>query len=85
MYPSYSTTIDYLGKKFDVDYVISPDHNGEDEFTVESITHDGEEWGEFLQCVKVEYQHLPHCPVTYETAYEAITRIIEEKHEEPEE
>lgn len=81
--PTYSATIDYLGKNFDVDYVISPDHNGDDVFTVESITHDSEEWGDYLQCMYVYFRQPPFVNVL-ETAFEAINRIIEEQHKEPE-
>lgn len=78
----YSATIDYLGKKFDVDYEITQDHNGDDEFQVESIMLEGTEMMDFLECMYVTYSKLPCDPIAYETAVEAITRMIEEQHYE---
>jgi hypothetical protein len=81
----YSTTIDYLGKRFDIDYEVNPDHNGDDEFTIESIMWGGEDWCDFMQCVQVEYRHLPHYPLLMETAFEALTRMVGDQHKELEE
>ena len=78
----YSTKIDYLGKKFDVDYEITQDHNGDYVFQTESIKFEGVEMTDFLECVYVTYKFLPHTKEVYETAVEAITRMVDEKHTE---
>jgi hypothetical protein len=72
----YSATIDYLGKKFDVDYEITQDHNGDDEVQVESIMFCAEEMSEFFSCVY---------SIDDRTVLDEIGEMIYKQHKEPEE
>jgi len=76
----YSTTIDYLGKKFEVDYEITQDHNGDDEFQVESIVYAGEEWMDFLECVHLSNEDSGG----WDSAVEQISSMVIHAHQEPE-
>ena len=79
----HTTTIGYLGKKFDVYYEITQDHNGDDEVQIESIMFEGTEMVDFLECVYVWQRPLYGMPVLL-TALEDINEIIWQKHKEPE-
>jgi hypothetical protein len=70
----FNTTIEYLGKKFDVDYEVTEDRNGDDEIQIESIKFCGDEMIEFLECVYT---------VTGLTVTEEFDELVYQQHKEP--